>query len=95
VRSQPDTTLIVTDGFSCREMIAQETDRRAVHFAQVLQMALDRRPEAVERARPEKPYTDVERTPAVPAALLAVGALAAGSLLLWKRRKGLKRNVLS
>ena len=37
----PDTTLIVTDGFSCREMIAQETDRRAVHFAQVLQMALE------------------------------------------------------
>ena len=32
--------LIVTDGFSCREMIRQETDRQAFHFAQVLQMAI-------------------------------------------------------
>jgi Fe-S oxidoreductase/FAD/FMN-containing dehydrogenase len=40
VREAPPDTLVVADGFSCREQIAQTTDRRAVHLAQVLQMAL-------------------------------------------------------
>ena len=29
-------TLIVADGFSCREQIAQFSDRKAMHFAEVL-----------------------------------------------------------
>ena len=33
-------TLIVADGFSCREQIVQTTGREASHLAQVLQMAL-------------------------------------------------------
>jgi Fe-S oxidoreductase len=33
--AQPDT-VIVADGFSCREQIAQNTDRLAVHIAEVL-----------------------------------------------------------
>ena len=36
VRTADDDTLIVTDGFSCREQIAQGTGRRAVHVAEVL-----------------------------------------------------------
>ena len=36
VRAADDQTLIVTDGFSCREQIAQNTGRRAVHLAEVL-----------------------------------------------------------
>jgi FAD/FMN-containing dehydrogenase/Fe-S oxidoreductase len=36
VRSAARHTVIVTDGFSCREQIAQNTDRRAVHIAEVL-----------------------------------------------------------
>jgi FAD/FMN-containing dehydrogenase/Fe-S oxidoreductase len=40
VRSAPTDWLIVADGFSCREQIAQETDRHALHLAEVLQMAL-------------------------------------------------------
>jgi Fe-S oxidoreductase len=40
VRSVPTDWLIVADGFSCREQIAQETDRHALHLAEVLQMAL-------------------------------------------------------
>ena len=41
VRDADDFTLIVSDGFSCREQIAQTTDRQALHIAQVLKMALD------------------------------------------------------
>jgi len=36
VRAADPATVIVTDGFSCREQIAQNTDRRAVHLAEVL-----------------------------------------------------------
>jgi hypothetical protein len=40
VRSAPADCLIIADGFSCREQIAQGTDREALHLAEVLQMAL-------------------------------------------------------
>ncbi len=40
VRSAPDDALLIADGFSCREQIAQSGGRRALHLAQVLEMAL-------------------------------------------------------
>jgi Fe-S oxidoreductase len=40
VRSAGEDTLIVADGFSCREQIAQGTGRQALHLAQVIQVAL-------------------------------------------------------
>ena len=40
VRHAPADCLIIADGFSCREQIAQGSDRRALHLAEVLQMAL-------------------------------------------------------
>ncbi len=40
VRKAPADWLIIADGFSCREQIAQGTDRHALHLAEVLQMAL-------------------------------------------------------
>jgi FAD/FMN-containing dehydrogenase/Fe-S oxidoreductase len=40
VRSAPPDTVIVADGFSCREQIRQSTGRDAVHLAQVLGRAL-------------------------------------------------------
>jgi len=40
VRQAPADWLIIADGFSCREQIAQGTARHALHLADVLQMAL-------------------------------------------------------
>jgi Fe-S oxidoreductase len=40
VRQAAADTLIIADGFSCREQIAQATGREALHSAQVLRMAL-------------------------------------------------------
>jgi Fe-S oxidoreductase len=40
VRNAPASQMVIADGFSCREMIRQETGRKAVHLAQVLQMGL-------------------------------------------------------
>ncbi len=42
VRSAAQDTLIVSDGFSCREQIYQATGRRAVHLAEAMRIALDR-----------------------------------------------------
>jgi Fe-S oxidoreductase len=36
VRAAAPATILVADGFSCREQIAQNTPRRAVHFAEVI-----------------------------------------------------------
>jgi FAD/FMN-containing dehydrogenase/Fe-S oxidoreductase len=40
VRNAPEDTLIVADGFSCREQISQCTGRKALHLAEVLKLAL-------------------------------------------------------
>ncbi len=43
VRKAAPDTLIITDGFSCRSQIRQETGRRSLHTSQVIQMALHER----------------------------------------------------
>ncbi|HET7584018.1 MAG TPA: FAD-binding and (Fe-S)-binding domain-containing protein [Gemmatimonadaceae bacterium] len=43
VRAAGRDTLIIADGFSCREQIAQGTGRRALHLADVLQLAIRER----------------------------------------------------
>jgi len=39
VRQAEAETLIVSDGFSCREQISQTTARKAIHLAELLQLA--------------------------------------------------------
>ena len=41
VRSAPADTLIVANGTSCRHQIADFGGRKALHVAQVLEMAMD------------------------------------------------------
>jgi len=40
VRQTPAETLIVSDGFSCREQILQATGRQAIHLAEAIQLAM-------------------------------------------------------
>jgi hypothetical protein len=56
VREAASDTLIVADGFSCREQIEQETDRVALHTAQVLELALSLRDRggSTDGERPER-----------------------------------------
>jgi FAD/FMN-containing dehydrogenase/Fe-S oxidoreductase len=58
VREAEQNTLIVTNGFSCREQIEQETSRKGLHLAQVLQMALREKDVAVTDLLPERTYVD-------------------------------------
>jgi hypothetical protein len=41
VRQAGEDELVIADGFSCREQIAQRTSRRALHVAQVVRLALE------------------------------------------------------
>ncbi len=58
VRAAEDSTIIIADGFSCREQIEQETNRKGMHLAQVLQMALHQNDNEDENAKPETKYVD-------------------------------------
>jgi FAD/FMN-containing dehydrogenase/Fe-S oxidoreductase len=86
VRNADDDTIILTDGFSCRSMIEQETDRRALHLAEVIKMALDRGPGGPTAVRPEDAVNQLEPGPAghrSPArTLLPWGAAVAGAGLV-------------
>jgi Fe-S oxidoreductase len=41
VRGAAPDTLVVADGFSCRQQVEQATGRRPLHLAQVIRLALD------------------------------------------------------
>ncbi len=95
VRAASDDTLIISDGFSCREQIAHGTDRRALHLAEVLQLALHRR-HIRPGLRPELQHGQVaprELTAATSvraavglAAVLAASASLGGYLAMRSRR---------
>ena len=70
VRSVSPETVIVTDGFSCREQIAQRTGRRALHTAQVIQMALHSEPDQPSQVYPEQHFPVHPADHKLPAALL-------------------------
>jgi FAD/FMN-containing dehydrogenase/Fe-S oxidoreductase len=40
VRSAPPDTLLIADGFSCREQIEQSTGRKTLHLSEVIRMAM-------------------------------------------------------
>jgi FAD/FMN-containing dehydrogenase/Fe-S oxidoreductase len=88
VRQAPPDWLIIADGFSCREQIAQGSPRQALHLAEVLQMALNDAPGAPECS----PYPESARIrqresevlQSMKHAGLGLAALAAGGALLWE-----------
>ena len=86
VRQAPPDWLIIADGFSCREQIAQSTTRRALHVAEVLQMALH--PIALDK---DDPYPESrairkqeqEVKASMTRAAKTVGAAAGAGLAVW------------
>jgi FAD/FMN-containing dehydrogenase/Fe-S oxidoreductase len=86
VRKAAPDALIIADGFSCREQIAQCTDRHALHLAEVIQMALREGPlgpvgPCPERASVRRRQKEVQSS--IQRAGLAVAGVAAGAALLW------------
>ena len=84
VRQAPPDWLIIADGFSCREQIAQGTGRHALHVAEVLEMALNPTSQAPD------PYAESplvrQRQAALKASIrragVGLGAVAVGLFLL-------------
>jgi Fe-S oxidoreductase len=91
VREAPPDVLVIADGFSCREQIEHGTGRRALHLAEVIQLAARAEAEPMERGHPgvsriaEGAPVLSKRT--VRAALIAGGVLAAAGGLLWLARR--------
>ena len=80
VRQAADSTVIVADGFSCREQISQQTERQALHLAEVIQLAREsgtnngERPEAKLAARRKASRRNARWRAAAALALLAGGS---------------------
>jgi hypothetical protein len=82
VRKAGNDEIIIADGFSCQEQICHQTDRTAMHTAQVLQLALHGDRETAQGQYPEsrmvaerkrRQLLGMTRT----AAVIGIGALVA------------------
>ena len=85
VRQAPADSLIIADGFSCREQITQCTDRHALHLAEVIAGAL-KGPLPAEGAYPETPHVarrQAELEGSMKRSGLALAGIAAAAALLW------------
>ena len=95
-RRAPEDTLLIADGFSCREQIEQTTGRHPLHLAEVLSMALRSEP-SYTRADDGRRRTAVDGVPpsehahpgrrVLAAAGIAGAAVATGTLAWETRRK--------
>jgi Fe-S oxidoreductase len=94
VRGAAKDTVIVADGFSCREQIAQTTDRRAVHLAELLRLAMTHGPAGPVGDCPERVcVADYAKDARSASRVLCGGLAVAAAGLLWMmvrraRRRG-------
>lgn len=90
VRSATPDTLIVSDGFSCREQIEQTTERKAVHLAEVIQLGLRRQDLSTNGEYAEQKFfangNAATLSKAEAALLFGAGTLMAGAMA-WGFKK--------
>ncbi|MDQ2817480.1 MAG: FAD-binding oxidoreductase [Candidatus Eremiobacteraeota bacterium] len=90
VRSAPADTLIINDGFSCREQIAQATGRHALHLAEVIKLAIDRGRDHATTPRPKPDHMPDPRAQAWKASARGLAAallIAFGPALARRLRR--------
>ncbi len=90
VRQAPADSLIIADGFSCREQISQSTDRHSLHLAEVIATALKGGISA-DGSYPETPHVrrrQAELDRSMKRSALALAGVAGGAALLsWLKSK--------
>ena len=92
VRKAGQDDFIIADGFSCREQIAQATDRRGLHLAEIVHLAFQHQTGAFsngEGRTPERSYLDrnrLEPNGRRGGAPFMIFLLAGAGLWLWYRR---------
>jgi hypothetical protein len=88
VRGAAKDTLIIADGFSCRTQIEQATDRRGLHLAQVIQMAMREGLRGTPGEYPERNWLGLRRNDGYAREVMLAGAaLAAGAVLFWRSQR--------
>jgi Fe-S oxidoreductase len=90
VRKTSLSTLVMADGFSCREQIQQDTSRHALHLAEVMHIAI-REGDGAHQMYPETEVVAKRKTAqrrSIRRALVGVGALAliGGAFLFLRKR---------
>jgi Fe-S oxidoreductase len=90
VRKADVSTVIIADGFSCKEQIVQETPRGALHLAEVIKLALDRPETGGPTAYPENhfiaPRVKAQKRSMLRAGIITAAALGLGTWLLLRKR---------
>lgn len=100
VRKASREELVIADGFSCREQIRQNTDRYALHLADVMSMAIKN--DLPKKGKPESPVTKrleaeaaLGKLKAGATAAVLLGGAALGLLMMFGvRRQSPKRKVI-
>ncbi|MBV9610662.1 MAG: FAD-binding oxidoreductase, partial [Acidobacteria bacterium] len=91
VRRAGLSTIVMADGFSCKEQIEQDTPRHALHLAEVMQMAIEHGPDGPREMYPEdkfvKPRIDAQRQSMIRAGVATGAAVLGGAALLWWLRR--------
>jgi FAD/FMN-containing dehydrogenase/Fe-S oxidoreductase len=85
VRRAPADSLIIADGFSCREQISQGAGRHSLHLAEVIGIAL-KGGISPDGRYPEAPHVrrrQAELDRSMKRSALALAGAAAGAALLW------------
>jgi FAD/FMN-containing dehydrogenase/Fe-S oxidoreductase len=87
VRKAGRDTLIITDGFSCREQIMHGTPRHALHLAEVMQMAFRQPLDARRKKYVESGFVQEPASYPVLTAAVGAGLLLAGGWFMASRQK--------
>ena len=85
VRAAAKDTLVIADGFSCKEQIRQLTDRQALHIGQVISMALRNGPAGPRGDYPERDDLSLTASWKPPLLALGSGLAAAAVATRWAR----------
>jgi hypothetical protein len=90
VRKEDISSIIVADGFSCKEQVAQQTSRKALHLAEVLKFAKDHGERGGPTTYPERefvaPRLRAQKQSMLRAGIITAGAVAAGLWLLLRKK---------
>jgi len=91
-RQATKDTLIIADGFSCRTQIEQATGRRALHLAQVIQMAMREGSSGPAGDYPESGYIsqihEPQRSRLRTVAIVSAGIAGIAGTVIWRLKKG-------
>jgi Fe-S oxidoreductase len=79
IRNASPSTMVLANGFSCREQIAQKSDRQALHLAEVIQIGLHQHDGSTAGIHPEDALIQKRQSSRRKARIQALAVLAAAA----------------